>query len=505
MLRLLTILLCIYFIFPSVSFGDDKADKAFFEDTLLEAKQGETDAQYNLGVMYAKGQGVEQDYKQGVNWWTKAAEQGHARAQNNLGLMYAKGQGVQKDYKQVVNWWTKAAEQGHTAAQYNLGVMYAKGQGVQQDYKQVINWWTKAAEQGHTDAQYNLGVMYAKGQGVQQDYKQVINWLTKAAEQGHTDAQYYLGNMFAMGQVVQQNFKFAYAWLSLAATQGHESAVKNRDIVAKKLTSQQLAEAQMRASQIQNTWTEYVTGMKFVWVPKGCFQMGSNSGGRTERPVHEVCVDGFWMGKFEVTNQQYRRFKSNHYSKSYNQWVNMNGDDQPVVEVSWEKAQAFVQWLNRKTGQEFALPTEAQWEYAARAGTRTMRYWGDGESDACQYANVNDNTAKLEFAFSWSHFSCNDGYAATAPVGRFQPNAYGLYDMLGNVWEWCEDVFDKNAYFRYDCNNPVVTSGGSAHVYRGGSWSNSPEDVRAAYRGWAFADHRGDCLGFRLSLPQIRQ
>jgi formylglycine-generating enzyme required for sulfatase activity len=252
-------------------------------------------------------------------------------------------------------------------------------------------------------------------------------------------------------------------------------------------------------------WIAPVKGMEFVWVRGGCFQMGSNSGDSDEKPVHKVCVDGFWMGKTEVTNRQYRQFKPGHDSKDY-RGVNLNGDHQPVVYVSWDDAGAYAKWLSRKTGQKLGLPTEAQWEYAARAGTNTIRYWGDAPDDACRYANVHDDTSKKKFSdFTWEKHNCNDGYAGTAPVASFVPNKFGLYDMLGNVWEWCEDVYDENAYSRLSRNNPVITSGGDSRVSRGGSWYNSPGYVRAALRLRIPADSRGYFLGFRLCLSRVRQ
>ncbi len=148
------------------------------------------------------------------------------------------------------------------------------------------------------------------------------------------------------------------------------------------------------------TWTEPVTGMAFVWVPGGCYQMGSNKGDSYEKPVHQVCLDGFWMGKYEVTNRQFRMFRPGHDSKDY-KGVDLNGDNQPAVYVSWNDAKAFIAWLNKKGGKTYSLPTEAQWEYACRAGTVTMRYWGDSERDACVYANVHDETPKKTFDFSW--------------------------------------------------------------------------------------------------------
>jgi formylglycine-generating enzyme required for sulfatase activity len=253
------------------------------------------------------------------------------------------------------------------------------------------------------------------------------------------------------------------------------------------------------APKAGETWTEPTTGMPFVWVLGGCFQMGSppkEAGHDRDEQQHQACVDGFWMGKYEVTNGQYRKFKPSHDSGEYS-GKSLNGDDQPVVEVSWNDAVAYAEWLSRKPGQRFRLPTEAEWEYAARAGTRTARYWGDDPSGACRYANVYDRTGKAAFSFSWEAHDCDDGMAATAPVGRFQPNGFGLYDMLGNVWEWtCSAYDDKYAGGEGRCADQ--TDGGP-RVARGGSWDGVPRTVRSANRDWLAPGYRGFDLGFRLA------
>ena len=162
-------------------FQPGPANTQDIEQLRKDAEQGDATAQYNLGVMYAEGQGVPQDYQQAVNWFRKAAEQGYASAQYNLGFSYATGEGVPQDYQEAVNWWRKAAEQGYTSAQFNLAVMYAEGRGVPQDYQEAVGWYRKAAEQGHDSAQYNLGAMYAAGRGVPQDYIQAHKWVNLAA------------------------------------------------------------------------------------------------------------------------------------------------------------------------------------------------------------------------------------------------------------------------------------------------------------------------------------
>ncbi|MGZ5056327.1 MAG: J domain-containing protein [Methylobacter sp.] len=152
------------------------------------AEQGNTEAQFQAGLMYANQQGVTKDAKLAVDWLAKAAEQGHRAAQTKLGFMYAAGKGVAQNYSSAIYWCYKAAEQGDATAQFNLGLMYAKGQGVAQDNSLAVSWYSKAAEQGDAHAQYNLGDMYANGVGVTKDSKQAAVLYRKAAKQGLAEA-----------------------------------------------------------------------------------------------------------------------------------------------------------------------------------------------------------------------------------------------------------------------------------------------------------------------------
>ncbi len=193
------------------------------------------------------------------------------------------------------------------------------------------------------------------------------------------------------------------------------------------------AEAEKKKAEPQqgDIKVDDVTGMELVYVPGGCFQMGSpeNEEGRyDDEKLHEVCVDGFWMGKNEVTQGQWKKVMGSNPAKF------QKGDEYPVEQISWDDAQDFINKLNGKAGRKYRLPTEAEWEYAARAGTSTARFWGDSPDAACKYANVADKTAKKK-NFDWTIHNCNDGYAETAPFGSFQPNSFGLHYMLGNVWE----------------------------------------------------------------------
>jgi hypothetical protein len=211
------------------------------------AEQGHAEPQFALGLMYAKGQGVPQDFKEAAAWHRKAAEQGHAAAQYTLGFAHYVGQGVQKDYKEAATWYQKVANQGIAEAQSNLGAMYKKGEGIRQDYQEALKWFRRAAERGNRNAQGYLGSMYAEGNGVPQDYKESIKWFRKAAEQGSRSAQGNLGVMYAQGRAVPQDYVYGHMWLTLAGMNGDQDAVKNRHMIESRMTKSQTDEAQRLA------------------------------------------------------------------------------------------------------------------------------------------------------------------------------------------------------------------------------------------------------------------
>ena len=247
------------------------------------------------------------------------------------------------------------------------------------------------------------------------------------------------------------------------------------------------------------------TGMEFIWMVPGCFNMGSpeNEPDRSANEVlHQVCLKGFWMGKTEVTNAQYRQFASNHDSGAYESY-RLNAPDQPVVRVGWQEASSYADWLSSKApGLRYRLPTEAEWEYAARAGQTGSRYWGNDPNQACRYANIYDETARQAKPFNWANYPCQDGQVAAASVGQYAANAFGLYDLLGNVAEWtCSEYDSAYAGGETRCAILQATTGGR-RVLRGGSWSDYPGLVRFAYRFPAAPEYgkwRSD-IGFRLVL-----
>ena len=220
MKKCVIIVLFIFFTTGSVWCGD-------FEDIEKSALRGNPEAQYKLGILYAKGEVIKQDYRKTLYWFTKSAEQGHSDAQLFLGLMYSLGRGISRDSKQAVYWYSRAAEQGNVSAQLFLGDMYCEGRGVTKDYSKAVFWYMKAANQENADAQYRLGNMYSMGKGVTIDYKTAILWLTKAAEQNHAGAQNSLGFMYESGYGVDRDYQKAIYWYTKSADQGNSDAQYN--------------------------------------------------------------------------------------------------------------------------------------------------------------------------------------------------------------------------------------------------------------------------------------
>lgn len=238
--------------------------------------------------------------------------------------------------------------------------------------------------------------------------------------------------------------------------------------------------------------------LEMIWIPGGSFDMGSNDGDNDEKPLHRVTLDGFWMGKFEITNEQYRCFKPDHSSGDYKK-LTLNDNKQPVVNITWDDAKFFIDWINNRSGKKYSLPTEAQWEYACKAGSSSTRYWGDVEDKIGEYSNIADRTIKKQFIdWTWPIADTNDRFAVTAPVGQYKPNKFGLYDMLGNVMEWCQDSYDDKYYKESPSENPQGPASGPYRVIRGGSWQSAPRYCRASDRDKRLPGRRPDPFGFRV-------
>jgi len=209
-----------------------------------------------------------------------------------------------------------------------------------------------------------------------------------------------------------------------------------------------------------------------VEIPAGSFIMGSERGWHDERPARRVRISSFYIGRTEVTQGLWRKIMA------YNPSINQLGDDYPVDSVSWEDIKEFMARLNSRTGRNYRLPTEAEWEYACRAGSTEDRY---GNLDAV----------------AW--YGGNSG-GSPHPVGRKAANAFGLHDMLGNVWEWCADWYEEDYYIRAPDKDPAGPKIGFRRVNRGGSWYFDSSDIRASLRRNDYPELRHPRLGFRLAL-----
>ncbi|MFN7502401.1 MAG: SUMF1/EgtB/PvdO family nonheme iron enzyme [Dolichospermum sp.] len=226
--------------------------------------------------------------------------------------------------------------------------------------------------------------------------------------------------------------------------------------------------------------------LEMVQIPGGSFIMGSPASekGRdnNESPQHQVNVPGFSMGKFVVTQEQYQQIMGNNPSR-------FSGAKRPVEKVSWNNAVDFCQKLSQKTGREYRLPSEAEWEYACRAGTTTpFHFW----------ETITTELANYKGTYTYASEPKGKYLQKTTDVGSFPPNAFGLYDMHGNVWEWCQDDWHDN-YIDAPKDGSVWTSrSGNNKVMRGGSWSNYPGYCRSAYRIYSGLDNDSILVGFRV-------
>ncbi len=251
-------------------------------------------------------------------------------------------------------------------------------------------------------------------------------------------------------------------------------------------------------------WVEPRTGMAFRWIPAGCFVMGSpkteHGRERDEGPQHKVCLSGFWMGETEVTQGQWTAIMGGNPS------LIKNGNDHPVDMISWKMARDYALALDQGSEDSYRLPTEAEWEYACRAGTDTAYFFGDkATKDQATFdkpfvlplpplspgGTRRSHARKPAPAKIWPNMH-------TTVVGSYPANAFGLFDMHGNLWEWCEDVYDAGFYACSPRDNPLRLGEGKSRVIRGGSWVTRAESLRSANRGYGWPDMRTAFYGLRL-------
>jgi formylglycine-generating enzyme required for sulfatase activity len=255
---------------------------------------------------------------------------------------------------------------------------------------------------------------------------------------------------------------------------GRLAAGQNRCPVCKE-SSAPTGEAE---SPLPAVFTDIICDIEMVYIPGGAFQMGDTFGGgmENEQPVHTVRLDGFYIGRTTVTQAQWLQLIPDNPSK-------FEGDRHPVEQVTWDQARQFARLLTEahQGRYTFDLPSEAQWEYAARSGGRQELYAGGDLIDKLGWYEANSR-------------------GRTHPAGEKEPNDLGLYDMSGNVWEWCLDSFTEDAYPRHKERNPLICENEADQVIRGGSWHLDAWSARCARRFSFPRDLMGPGLGFRLVM-----
>ncbi len=318
-----------------------------------------------------------------------------------------------------------------------------------------------------------------------------IEDLIQAARNGDARAMCELGTAYYHGKGVLKDPFMAKCWVKQAHDQGYKGAEKIWNRLELWRYSGQCTLGSYDGAppdpRVGERFREPVTGMAFVRLPGKCFKMGcSDTGnedcGRGESPVHRVCVDGFWMGQYEVTQKEWMIIMDSNPSR-------FQGEDLPVEQVSFTEAREFISRLNRETGLRFALPTEAMWEFACRnRGQKSVYPWG-----------------RENFQPKANCGGCDAGSfrGRTAPVGSFEPNGAGLYDMGGNVREWCQDIYDQ-AYDKTSRKRSGDRNSGRPRVIRGGSLVDSVSQSRCRARESALPGIKTYFTGFRLILEDIQ-
>ena len=508
------------------------------------ADQNDLDAQYKLGLCYDKGEGVPHDGKEAVKWYTKAAEGGIIEAQINLGICYETGNGIVKNITEAVKWYRMAADRKNPEAQYKLGYCYETHGEIRSDDKAAI-WYRRAAERGNAEAQYKIGLFYETGKGVEKNMKEAGHWYAKAADQGNPDAQFSLGRCYEKGEGgvprdmavavkwyrkalnhgyrspfdlymlgkrfeegrdgLPKDLQEAAYWYRMAAEQGHSEAKTKLEFLGKVLNTltenadknkptAEDAERKAREEAERKALVEQMSGEKMtitfpdssklemIKVAAGTFEMSAGDGENDgdEVPHLVTLKHDFYIGRTEVTQTQWKSVMRNNPS-------DFKGDDLPVENVSWNDAMAFCEKLNAigkaPSGWKFTLPTETQWEFAARGGKKSKGYKYSGSS------NFNE--------VAWY---CDNSRGKTHPVGQKKANELGLYDMSGNVDEWCLDDWNANSSKQKAEFTRGNDRGGSNRLYRGGSWYYLAMGCRSADRSYFGPGNRRNILGFRVAL-----
>ena len=421
----------------------------------------------------------------------RAAAKGHALAANQLGHMYDDGGMAKADPAAAARWYRQAlAAKGgpgpldanaRAAAEAGLGCILLDTSSAEPDLQEAVRLLRAAADQGDSRAQFALARAMAMGRGMPRDIAGAFKWFDSASVTQGVPAEAILK---AVGDICGNSRD---KLIALVETETDPKVVAIVSKFAENFHGAAIANLPGETHAGQNLNLSLGNGgpaIDMIWIAPGHFSLGAQSVNDDEQPLTEVTLTkGYWLGKTEVTQAQWEALMEGNPS-------NFKGPDRPVENVSWDDAMEYCRKLTERErsagrlpdGYEYTLPTEAQWEYACRAGT-TGDYSGTG--------NLDDMGWYMDNSESQTH-----------PVGQKRPNTWGLYDMHGNVSEWCRDW--KGGYPGGTVTDPIGPPSGSDRVYRGGCWSGVAAYCRSARRDWCGPGLRDYGLGFRLALaPQV--
>ncbi len=479
--------------------------------------------QFTLGRARFELASATGDYGNAVDTLEQAVEIGSGAAAYQLGEMYRYGVGAAIDAEAAITWFERAIALGERRAASSLGNILLNNPLVA-DPTRGLAMIEEAAEDGEPYAQLAMFRLFDLGEhGFPQDPGQAMRWFIKAASHGDASPP---GLWHDTDWIPEEHW--AAAVQLLLNERGYDAGPADGQPGPRTLDAIRAFQADIglppsgeidyflmtalgRDRPLPGDTIQDCDDCPVVRVlPAGQFMMGPNPVPGPDEPsiftdavpVHQVTFTApFAIGTHEVTFAEYDACVADGACVHVPDDHGWGRGDRPVIDVNWHDAMAYVHWLSVTTGRDYRLPSEAEWEYAARAGLVDGTYWADG-GDPCGYLNGDDAAAAAETgeAVADTAFSCDDGYPYTAPVGSFTANAYGLYDMLGNVWEWLADCqqytyigapIDGSAWQDGDCD---------LRAQRGPSFDFGPVIMNLAYRAGAEADSRRWDVGFRVAL-----
>lgn len=450
---------------------------------LANADKNNSQAQYELGEWF-RYSGNNKYKKEAITWYTKAADNGHSKSMFELGECLEYGYFTPINKTLALNWYTNAAKKGHKGARVKLMKSYLYGGIVNKNIEEALSWYRVIG--GGLDASdlCNIGYAYDTGDGVTMNKEKAVEYYRKAADKGDSVAQYNMGVCCENGSGIAGNLNMAKYWYGKAAEQGNKQAQERLDRIKDNNRTANRNKAFFgflvcllllgiigffihNKVKKQEIIGNIINNM--VYVEGGTFMMGHNDGNEKNNndlpvysPSHNVTLSSFYIGKYEVTQEEWECIMGYNPSRHI-------GEKFPVEKITWEEAQLFCKKLSSLTGLVFRLPTEAEWEYAARGGKKSLGYIYSGSNNYDEVA--------------WCKENGDEGNAHE--VGLKTPNEIGLYDMSGNVTEYCQDYFYK--YGTLPLTNPVCSTYDPQLelipvVCRGGNVSKESSDCRVYER-----------------------